>query len=181
MTKPVASLQLIVFGNRPQTDLASVLRDAAQAGYAAIEAGNLYETHGENTVRQLLAETDLTVSGAHFGYGEPHLSGVEARNVALIVTEEQRLHDELATKPLAPTSIKGLLLEDARKLRYEIYARRGQVFKDRWLDGYFRSLSWYHPDPSYTERKLTDVDRKNVRILLAYERGAQKAANSVAA
>jgi sugar phosphate isomerase/epimerase len=70
MAGPVASVQLIVFGNRPQTDFASVLRDVAQAGFAAIEAGNLYEAHGEDTVRRLLADNSLTVSGAHFGYGE---------------------------------------------------------------------------------------------------------------
>ena len=70
MTRPVAAVQLIVFGNRAQSDLGSVLRDVAQAGYAAIEAGNLYETHGENMALRLLADNDLTVSGAHFGYGE---------------------------------------------------------------------------------------------------------------
>jgi sugar phosphate isomerase/epimerase len=70
MTKPVASIQLIVFGNRPQTDFAGVLCDVAQAGYAAIEAGNLYEAHGESTALRLLADSHLTVSGAHFGYGE---------------------------------------------------------------------------------------------------------------
>ena len=70
MTKPVASVQLIVFGNRPRTDFGGVLRDIALAGYAAIEAGNLYETHGESTAKSLLAENGLTVSGAHFGYGE---------------------------------------------------------------------------------------------------------------
>ncbi|HLJ57361.1 MAG TPA: sugar phosphate isomerase/epimerase [Chthonomonadaceae bacterium] len=70
MARPVAAVQLIVFGSRSQTDFASVLSEVAQAGFAAIEAGNLYETHGENMALRLLAENDLTVSGAHFGYGE---------------------------------------------------------------------------------------------------------------
>ena len=70
MSKPVAAVQLIVFGGRSQTDFASVLRDVAQAGFAAIEAGNLYEAHGETVALRLLAEHDLAVSGAHFGYGE---------------------------------------------------------------------------------------------------------------
>jgi sugar phosphate isomerase/epimerase len=70
MTTPIAAVQLIVFGGRSQSDFGSVLSDVAQAGFAAIEAGNLFETHGENTARQLLAENDLKVSGAHFGYGE---------------------------------------------------------------------------------------------------------------
>ena len=70
MATAVASVQLIVFGSRTQSDFSSVLADVAQAGYAAIEAGNLYETHGENTTLRLLAEHDLGVSGAHFGYGD---------------------------------------------------------------------------------------------------------------
>src|SRR4051794_21454270 len=70
MTTPVAAVQLIVFGSRSQTDFASVLRDVAQAGYAAIEAGNLYESHGESEAQRLLEDNGLTVSGAHFGYGE---------------------------------------------------------------------------------------------------------------
>jgi len=70
MTTPVAAVQLIVFGPRSQSDFASVLRDVAQAGFAAIEAGNLFEAHGESVARKLLAENNVGVSGAHFGYGE---------------------------------------------------------------------------------------------------------------
>ncbi len=70
MTKPIASVQLIVFGSRSQSDFDSVLRDVAQAGYAAIEAGNLYQSHGESEAKRLLAEHNLSVSGAHFGYGD---------------------------------------------------------------------------------------------------------------
>jgi hypothetical protein len=114
-------------------------------------------------------------------FGEPKLSAVELRNVDLIVKAEQGLHDDLAVKPLSQATINGLFLEDARKLRNEIYARHGLVFKDRWLDSYFRSMSWYHPDPSYREAKLTDIERRNVNTLLVYERSAKKAADSVAA
>jgi len=70
MSSPVASIQLIVFGSRNQSDFAGVLRDVSQAGFAAIEAGNLYEAHGESVALRLLSENGLSVSGAHFGYGE---------------------------------------------------------------------------------------------------------------
>jgi hypothetical protein len=115
------------------------------------------------------------------GFEEPQLSPVESRNVDLIVKEETRLHDALTTSPLSSAALKGLMLEDARKLRNEIYARRGREFKDQWLDSYFRSMRWYRPDSAYSDAKLSPVERRNVRTLLAYERGAQKAANSVAA
>ena len=118
---------------------------------------------------------------ANADFREPKLGDIETRNVELIIKEEQRLHEELATKPLAPARLAGLYLEDARKLRNEIYARHGLIFRDHWLDGYFRSLPWYHPDPGYREANLSAIERRNVQTLLVYERGAQKAANSVAA
>jgi hypothetical protein len=118
---------------------------------------------------------------ANEDYREPKLGAVEAKNVELIVKAEQRLHEDLATKPISPAVINGLYLEDARKLRNEIYARHGLIFKDKWLDSYFRSMSWYRPDPNYRESKLSDVERRNVNALLIYERGAKKAADSLAA
>lgn len=70
MSEPTASVQLIVFGQRNRDDIAGVLADTAAAGFPAIEAGNLFEAHGEEAVRRLLENTGLRVSGAHFGYGE---------------------------------------------------------------------------------------------------------------
>ena len=70
MATPIASVQLIVFGERNKNDFAGVLRDVAEAGYAAFEGGNLFESYGEETTRRLLEEYRLHVSGAHFGYGD---------------------------------------------------------------------------------------------------------------
>jgi sugar phosphate isomerase/epimerase len=70
MATPTASVQLIVFGPRNQSDLPGVLREVAAAGFPAIEAGNLFASHGEQTARQLLAANNLRISGAHFGYGD---------------------------------------------------------------------------------------------------------------
>ncbi len=70
MAEPGASIQLIVFGERNQSDPSGVLKDVATAGFRAIEAGNLYDSHGEEATRKMLSENGLTVSGAHFGYGD---------------------------------------------------------------------------------------------------------------
>ena len=70
MATPTASVQLIVFGPRNQSDLAGVLKEVATAGFPAIEAWNLFASHGEEATRRMLAENDLRVSGAHFGYGD---------------------------------------------------------------------------------------------------------------
>ncbi len=70
MAVPTTSVQLIVFGERGQTDFEGVLRDVAAAGFPAIEAGNLFASHGEETARRLLTEYNIQISGAHFGYGD---------------------------------------------------------------------------------------------------------------
>lgn len=70
MSSPTASIQLIVFGGRNQSDLPGVLSEVAHAGFPAIEAGNLFASHGEATTRELLHKNNLKVSGAHFGYGD---------------------------------------------------------------------------------------------------------------
>lgn len=70
MAEPTASIQLIVFGQRNRDDIGGVLRDVAKAGYPAIEAGDLFQTFGENETRRMLGDNGLRVSGAHFGYAD---------------------------------------------------------------------------------------------------------------
>lgn len=64
------AIQLIVFGERNRTDFQGVLEDVRASGFTAIEAGNLFASHGEDAVRRILAEKGITVCGAHFGYGD---------------------------------------------------------------------------------------------------------------
>jgi hypothetical protein len=114
--------------------------------------------------------------------GDPYevtLGPVEAANVATITAYENRRHEALATEPLAPESLDGLFVEEARKLRNEIYARHGRTFRDPWLAGYFASLAWYAPDPAYDDGRLTPLERRNVATLLAYEQGAASEADAV--
>ena len=70
MSKPRVGIQLIVFGEKQQNDIAGVFREVAQAGYDGIEAGNLFETHGESRIRNLLSETNLAIAGIHAGYND---------------------------------------------------------------------------------------------------------------
>jgi hypothetical protein len=106
------------------------------------------------------------------GKGEPKLSAIEKQNVETIVKYENRLREELVTKAVSQELLEGLFLEDARKLRNEIYARHGKVFKEKWLQKYFNSFDWYKPDPQFSEKSLSDIERKNVATIQAYEREA---------
>ena len=107
------------------------------------------------------------------------LTAIEKKNVDTIVKYEAQLKESLTTTPVSQTLLDGLFIEDAKKLRNEIYARHGRVFKDKWLNKYFRSFDWYKPDPSYSDSSLSSIERQNVAAILAYEKVATSAADAV--
>jgi hypothetical protein len=103
---------------------------------------------------------------------QPELTSLDERNVALIIKRENLLHQALSTTRLKDADLKGMLSDDAGRLRNEIYARRGKVFKNKWLQSYFTSMAWYKPDLSYTDKLLSPIERQNVQILAKYEKKA---------
>ncbi len=101
------------------------------------------------------------------------LSPIEIRNVALILKRENAIHEQLGDSLIPRQLLNGLFVEDARKLRNEVYARHGKVFKQKWLQSYFASFAWYQPDPSFSEKSLSPIEKANVDTILAYEKKAQ--------
>lgn len=110
---------------------------------------------------------------------EPELSETDKKNIETIVVYERKIRESLSTTPVTNALLEGMFLEDARKLRNEIYARHGKVFKDRWLQGYFKSFDWYKPDPRYTDAALTQVERQNAAAIAAYEKKATSVLDAV--
>lgn len=104
-------------------------------------------------------------------YSDAELSPVERANVALITSREKQLHEELATRTLQVSDVRGLRPDDARLLRNEIFARHGRRFKDPRLQRYFASFAWYHPTDAFREDQLNDTERKNVTLISQYESG----------
>lgn len=56
-----------------------------------------------------------------------------------------------------------------RLLRNEIYARHGYVFQSKELNDYFSKKSWYKPDPSIREIKLSEIEQTNIDLIKSYE------------
>ena len=108
-------------------------------------------------------------------FKDEQLSGFDKQNVETIVAYENRLHEELSTKPISRSLLEGLFVEDASKMRQEIYARRGKVFKEPWFQTYFSSFSWYKPNPDFTDAQLTTVEKQNIATIVAYEKKAVSA------
>jgi hypothetical protein len=72
--------------------------------------------------------------------------------------------------------LDGLFVEDAAKMRQEIYARRGKVFtKEPWFQTYFESFAWYKPNPEFTDTELTAIEKRNISTITSYEKKAVSA------
>ena len=112
-------------------------------------------------------------------FKDEELSGNDKLNVEAIVKYENKIHQELSTTPVTRALLDGLFLEDAKQMRQEIYARHGKVFKEPWLQKYFSSFDWYKADPNFTEVALTDVEKKNIATIAAYEKSAVTAMSTI--
>ena len=112
-------------------------------------------------------------------FKDEELSGKDKQNVETIVRVEKRIHEELSSKPVTRALLEGLFLEDASQMRQEIYARRGKVFKEPWLQKYFASFDWYKADPNFTDDALSEVEKKNIAAIAAYEKRAVTAMSTI--
>jgi hypothetical protein len=112
-------------------------------------------------------------------FKDEELSGNDKVNVETIVKYENQIHQDLSTKPITRALLEGLFLEDASQMRQEIYARHGKVFKEPWLQKYFSSFDWYKADPNFTDAALTDVEKKNIATIAAYEKRAVTAMSTI--
>jgi hypothetical protein len=109
-------------------------------------------------------------------FKDEELSGPDKQNVETIVAYEKKIHDDLGLKPITRSLLEGLFVEDAVKMRQEIYARRGKVFtKEPWFQTYFESFAWYKANPDFADAQLTDLEKRNIATIAAYEKKAVSA------
>ncbi len=75
------------------------------------------------------------------------------------------------TRPIVQSDVDGKTLRELTLMRNTIYARAGNPFRKRWLDGYFRAQSWYQPKAQMDEAVLSPLDRTNAAFVARYEAG----------
>jgi hypothetical protein len=105
-------------------------------------------------------------------FKDEQLTGSDKTNVETIVAFENKLHNQISTKPISRALLQGLFVEDVRKMRDEIYARHGKVFKDQWTQKYFASFDWYKANPNYSDASLSATEKGNLAVIAAYEKKA---------
>ncbi len=112
-------------------------------------------------------------------FKDEDLTGPDKTNVETIVAYENKLHNQITTKPITGALLQGLFLEDVRKMHDEIYARHGKVFKDPWTQKYFASFDWYKANPNYSDASLSEIEKGNVAVIAAYEKKAVTAMSTI--
>jgi hypothetical protein len=112
-------------------------------------------------------------------FKDEELSDSDKLNVETIVRYENKIHQGLSNTPITHALLEGLFLEDAVQMRQEIYARHGKVFKEPWLQKYFSSFDWYKADSNFTDAALTEVEKKNIATIAAYEKRAVTAMSTI--
>jgi hypothetical protein len=112
-------------------------------------------------------------------FKDEEISGSDKTNIETIVKYEAKVHDQISTKPITRALLAGLFLEDVKKMREEIYARHGKVFKDKWTQKYFASLDWYKANPNYSDASLSAVEKRNLVVIAGYEKKAVTAMSTI--
>src|SRR6267142_713331 len=105
-------------------------------------------------------------------FKDEEISGSDKTNIETIVAYENKLHNSISTKPITSVLLQGLFVEDVRKMRDEIYAHHGKVFKDPWTQRYFASFDWYKVNPNYNDAQLSVVEKANLVVIGGYEKKA---------
>lgn len=72
------------------------------------------------------------------------------------------------------SDLDGLSGRDLKLLRNTVFARHGRPFTTDLVKGHFKTVTWYQPDESYADARLTAVDKKNVKLILSLETKLQR-------
>lgn len=75
---------------------------------------------------------------------------------------------------LTKEEVENLKKGDLYILRNTIYARHGYSFKNRPLRVFFDAQKWYIPVHANIKSDFTEIEKKNIQLLLKYEKNAKE-------
>lgn len=78
-----------------------------------------------------------------------------------------------SAKLLTKKEVENMTKADLFILRNSIYARHGYSFKKRQLRAYFDKQKWYLPLSTNIKSEITEIERKNIELILRYEEHAE--------
>lgn len=89
------------------------------------------------------------------------VTGTNLPDEEISLLDDPALFDQLITAE----DIGSLSRADLRLVRNTIYARRGRPFSARSIQRWLEGQAWYHADPTYSDARLTSIDRANLQTI----------------
>lgn len=74
---------------------------------------------------------------------------------------------------LKEKDLKNLRKLDLQILRNTIFARHGFTFKKQTYKDFFNPIAWYIPVSDNVDQELTELERKNIKLLMRFEKYAE--------
>lgn len=152
-----------------------------------IAKGDSQITGNWNSYKELeISKRKYTLQKRVFKYNPHHAVS------NIYVDWEKKRPDKLYSIELAPTNtyssyeinaserlltkkdLENLSKGDLYIIRNAIYARHGYSFKKRQLRTLFDKENWYMPVHVDIKKDLTDLEKKNIQLLLTYEKHAEE-------
>ena len=91
------------------------------------------------------------------------------------VSATDKIYEINASTMLLKTSdVENLMKGDLFIIRNMIYARHGYSFHNRPLRVFFDAQDWYIPMHTNIKSDLSDIEKKNIQLLLRYEKNAKE-------
>ncbi|MDR0331261.1 MAG: YARHG domain-containing protein, partial [Chitinispirillales bacterium] len=72
------------------------------------------------------------------------------------------------------TALAALDKKELRLLRNAIFAKHGMIFQSEDLKAHFKQFDWYNPKSGNVTDKLTDIDKRNIENIQAFENAKPK-------
>lgn len=89
-------------------------------------------------------------------------------------TTEDVLKYNASKELLTKEQVSNFKKADLFVMRNAIYARHGYSFKNQQLRAYFDSQPWYIPVSTDVKAEFTEIEKKNIELLLRYEKNAKE-------
>lgn len=89
-------------------------------------------------------------------------------------TTQKLFEMNASNEELASEFVSNLSKADIFILRNSIFARHGFAFRDKQLRMYFEQFDWYMPVFGDVKDDLTELEKRNINLLLRYEQNAEE-------
>jgi hypothetical protein len=109
-----------------------------------------------------------------FDEGTPDEVAYEWEEKEYASTTDKIFEINASNTELKKEDVENLTNSDLVVIRNTIYARHGYSFKNRPLRVFFDKQKWYIPVHADIKTEFTEIEKKNIQLLLRYEKNAKE-------